>query len=352
MSMKGLAGRAVSWAAPVLVGMCLFAGGGGAAAQAPAPPAGPAPVSEDPLRALGMFLMALGELDDPARVAECPFDGNGKDKKEKGNGIPDAAEFTLLAEVLRNPRLEMGALGGVSHTQAAEAYRANLARAAEQLGDPEGAARRPWLAAAVAGYMTLDAWNADEFLEAAVRDIAGLKVRLDDYETSQLIHLPAQQDADNDAVTNREEWEYTRSVSGTAQEFARRCLDPEVRDMLPMVPLDSLRCWNDDPNDPGPNAGFLRMDTSNGGLKFNAWVKLDPDGRGIELPEEAMQLGAQQDIIRAGRLIELRLVPGQNRPFDHWSIPGTMGDRSFKKRVVFTFIAQNGPDLMVRAVPR
>ncbi|HNY86867.1 MAG TPA: hypothetical protein PKN23_10225, partial [Candidatus Hydrogenedentes bacterium] len=101
MSMKGLAGRAVSWAAPVLVGMCLFAGGGGAAAQAPAPPAGSAPVSEDPLRALGMFLMALGELDDPARVAECPFDGNGKDKKEKGNGIPDAAEFTLLAEVLR-----------------------------------------------------------------------------------------------------------------------------------------------------------------------------------------------------------------------------------------------------------
>lgn len=350
-------------------GMCFFAALGGAPSAfaqllAPSPEgASPAPeaagranaeassFAQDPLRALGVFLMALGELDDPAKVADCPFDGNDEHGPGSGNGLPDAVEFALLAEVLSTPGVDFGLTGGVAHVSAVEAYRANLARAEENLG-AEAAARHPWLVAVMAAYMTIGAWDVEAFLASAVQDIAGLKVSLKGYDSSQRRHLAAKEDADNDAVTNQEEWEYTRSVSKPVQEYVRRCLDPKAHDMLPMVPLDSLRCWNDDLNNPGPQAGFLRMDTSNGGMKFRAWVKLDPEGRGIEVPPEALETGASQEIIRAGRIIELRLLPGQDKAFHYWNIPGTMADGSPKKRVVFTFVAQNGPEFVVRAEPR
>ncbi|NLV41508.1 MAG: hypothetical protein GXY15_09830, partial [Candidatus Hydrogenedentes bacterium] len=255
-----------------------------------------------------------------------------------GRYLDGVVEFAFLDAVMHDPRVDLGLVGGIVQATAHAAYWANHARAAEELG-AEAAGQYPWLVETMAAYMTIGGWDVPDFVRSVVLESTGLEIEATGYDSSQHRHLDPQADADNDAVTNLEEWEMGGSLTEPLADLLDRMLDPELDDMPEPEPLDSLHCWNDDLSAPGPGSGYLRMDQ--GGMAFRAWVKLEPGGKGIELTHGQLT-GGEQDIIRAGRIIELRVKPDQDEAFHQWYIPGTLADGSSKKRVEFTFNADTG----------
>ena len=83
---------------------------------------------------LGAFLVAIGELSDPAHAVNNAWDRGVVSFVDggpvfSGNGIPDAVEFKLLETVLKYATLDLGFEGGLMNGHAYQDWRYNLAQA-------------------------------------------------------------------------------------------------------------------------------------------------------------------------------------------------------------------------------
>src|SRR5262249_26448657 len=123
----------------------------------------------------------------------------------EGNGIPDAAEFSLLQAVLQNVNLDLSRDGGVVHDFAWNVWAANLAQATADLGGVSG--MTDGIIRAAAAYMTLGTYGHTAFVKEACDDAFSVELDKADYDTSRQRFLAEDHDADADGADNVEEWD-------------------------------------------------------------------------------------------------------------------------------------------------
>jgi len=131
-----------------------------------------------------------------------------------GNGIPDAAEFYMIEEVLEDPELRLRSSTGITYGALYDAWTANVAQAESDLELTEG--QDGWIVHTVAAYMTLGDYGSRERIQSLVDDYYSEEGMLDDaaYDTWPARYLSADEDADWDSYSNRSEWEDVIAGSG------------------------------------------------------------------------------------------------------------------------------------------
>lgn len=140
------------------------------------------------------------------------------------NGIPEGFEMALVQAILKNPKLDLSARGGVSHDAVQKAYvQANASARADTKALSLLWATTPDV---IAGYTLL---GKDS--HAAIKSMtAGFGAPLEhDYSLALEFdrYLSAEGDADGDGFTNRQEYYATREQGRDA--YVRAALDPDVR---------------------------------------------------------------------------------------------------------------------------
>ena len=173
---------------------------------------------------LEYFLQDIGAEEDIST-----FDGNEiryNAKVERvyvGNGIPDVAELCLVEAILNRRSLDHSFRSGVYHDFIWDIWNVNLAQAAVDLPDED-----PRIHRVVAGYMTLGDYKSEGFIDKLVTihyNSEGLNTAA--YETNGQRYLYYKADADNDGVSNYQEWEYASPDNSIANipEFVDAALD-------------------------------------------------------------------------------------------------------------------------------
>jgi len=119
-----------------------------------------------------------------------------------GNGLPDAAEFSLLERVLLDKDIEMAEEFGVSHAEVWEDYARNIEQAAADLGGllPD------YFQRVVAAYMTIGTSGMVGMITDTVDEYLGAELNWGEYGTNSSKHLAHDADADADGASNIEEW--------------------------------------------------------------------------------------------------------------------------------------------------
>lgn len=127
-----------------------------------------------------------------------------------GNGIPDAAEFHLLEHVMRNAGIDLSARSGVTSGRTFEAWQTNLARARLDLGTGVHSS----MPRVVAACMTLGGHDTVQSLLDLLAG-AGVQALPDpaDYDRSRQRFFGGKKDADNDGVTNADQWEHVDGLA-------------------------------------------------------------------------------------------------------------------------------------------
>jgi hypothetical protein len=172
---------------------------------------------------LDYFLQAVGESETAATFDrnEVEFDSEGR--VYVGNGILDAAELYLLETVLKTRHLDWTVRSAIAHEPVWAAWRTNLARAGADLSGYD-----PRIIRVVAGYMTLGDFDTVESVRDLVNGaLTGVTIDRNDYDRSSQIYFLWKRDADNDGVSNIEEWQ-AASPSGSLQDieaYAEAALD-------------------------------------------------------------------------------------------------------------------------------
>lgn len=134
---------------------------------------------------------------------EIDYDGDGNEVFV-GNGIPDAAEFCLVQGVLKRPALDLSARSGVVHGPVWRAWQHNLKQARADLS-AQGDER---FIRAVAAYMTLGGFGTCESAKELVeRTFPNVLIEVTAYDRSRNRFFDQDEDADNDGLSNRDEWD-------------------------------------------------------------------------------------------------------------------------------------------------
>jgi len=150
-------------------------------------------------------------------------DGNGPNGA--GNGLKDADEMALVAEIMKRPGLDLRSRGGVDHAAVAAA----LAQArTSAIRDMTALSRQyPTAADAAAGYAMLGNVSKTSYsamsagFGAPMNGDYGLALALDRF-------LSPEGDADGDGVSNGDE--YLAQAAGGRAAFLRAALDPAIRE--------------------------------------------------------------------------------------------------------------------------
>lgn len=160
----------------------------------------------DLLSDLGDFLVEIGENTVQSDVYNLDTDwgdsypDNGS-QVFTGNGMPDAAEFALLEAVLKDVNLSMTDRAGIGHYFAWISFEANRAQAQIDLANESEAIQN-----AVAGYMTLGGYEYELKIKELIQTQYGVSIDTLNYRTQVSDDLAPKKDADNDGVSNLEEY--------------------------------------------------------------------------------------------------------------------------------------------------
>ena len=131
------------------------------------------------------------------------------------NGIPDAAEFSLLQTILKDFRLDLTRHSGVNSDLVWKAWEQNLAQA--QLDLP-GVTNMSILRT-VAAYMTLGDYPSTHMITELIHGIEPTVTLNDEnYDTNSSIFLAHDEDADNDGISNETNWNAIVAL-GTTDAF-------------------------------------------------------------------------------------------------------------------------------------
>ena len=121
------------------------------------------------------------------------------------DGIPDGALLCLLQETLARPRMGENWEEGATFLLAAKAWRANLAVAAENLG--EVAWSHPETPHLMAAYATIDGIFGTEAFALLVEECTGHQIEFHGFDNAMAGWLPSNESIHNHARTNSTIWE-------------------------------------------------------------------------------------------------------------------------------------------------
>ena len=147
-------------------------------------------------------------------------DNNGA---EVGNGIPDATEMALVAEILRRPDYDLSETGGASHKPVRQAFETALEAANNDLW----LLRKIWGTSpeVIAGYSLLGATSFQRIKTMT----EGFGASLDSDYTNGIAlekYLSAEGDADGDGVSNRSEY---LAADKSRAAYLKAALDPSIK---------------------------------------------------------------------------------------------------------------------------
>ena len=176
--------------------------------------------SLDLVHDLDVFLRAICVNDYPGDVMNLDFDrGNIELHKAEGDtylpdGIPDVAQFYLLQTILKDVHLDLAETGGVLHHDVWNTFEQNVSRARQDLPYSNQA-----IVNTVAAYMTLGTFGFRAMIAGEVDEHIHLYLDPANYANQVSRYLRADGDADNDGVSNYEEWQNAaESATSTPQE--------------------------------------------------------------------------------------------------------------------------------------
>ena len=150
----------------------------------------------------------LSQIPDASGSTVETFDKNEVEYDDLGrvqtaNGVPDSAELYLLEAVLKNRRLDLSGQSGVANDPVWEAWEQNVSRAQQDFPTQDPRVQR-----VIAGYLTLGDFGSAAFIEEVNESTFSSSTFAPGlYNRVAQRWLRAEADADNDGVSNREEWE-------------------------------------------------------------------------------------------------------------------------------------------------
>lgn len=167
------------------------------------------------------------EIDFDATLKSVGFDltktdGN-LDASGAGNGIPDAEELALVAEILKNPKLPV-TKGGVKRSDVVDAFAQARASAHQDFASLE--ARWPKIADLAAGYAMLGEGSKAAFAKMSTGFGVAMK---GDYSKAVALgrFLAWNGDADGDGVTNKDE--YLGFIGKGRAAYLKAALDATIK---------------------------------------------------------------------------------------------------------------------------
>lgn len=314
---------------------------------------------------LGHFLVSTGINEEASDVWNLNHDRGDyhydvSDTVYTGDGIPDAAEFYLLQELLLNRTYDRSNSGGAAHGEIIDAFSANLLQTEADLGSVADA----HAVRTVAAYMTMGSYALTRMITAAVRDTWSIELDAQEYDTRGHRHFHSEGDVDGDADTNLMEWIFARDDNpGDAEAqvaaYAARAMDQTLTGAEPEGSPEGSPEGEGTPEGEGmqegegagegegePNECRCTNDANIGTATFT----LIADA-GLEVSATLLSTGGTcqdraltgaGDVVKKGSDIRVsaKTASGAKAKFYKWSAPGTFINGSDSATEVFT-ITQN-----------
>jgi len=253
------------------------------------------------------------------------------------NGIPDAAELYLLEYILKNPTIDHSRRSGIAHDYAWKVWEQNLDSVTSDL--PPGT--DPRITRATAGLISLGHFASVKLASELAAEATGVMLNANEkedptnpaspyrYEQNAGSFLSADGDADNDGLTNREEWNAASPVASldNLETYALYATNGNDVPEEPDIDLSRFSCEN------SLCVGRQEIRVSDiqypmeGLMPSNPHVFVNGD---VILPGENM-VGA-----RLGHMLRTIAVPGPDAKFGRWHAPGTLldGSRQFSEEII------------------
>jgi hypothetical protein len=308
---------------------------------------------------LAAFLTALG-IPEPSYetfdLNNVQYDDAGE-REYVGNGIPDAAELYLLQKVLETPSIDLSQSSGIVSDVVYDAWTKNITQAQYDLQDFD-----PHVQRGVAAYMSLGDFETVEMLKWLIQQnqqasgiFSGYNLNTDAYDRTCQQYFYYDNDADNDGLTNLEEWQnaspdnsldhleafVTAALDGNSAATAGGVNGAASRPVAEQA--SALSTSSQATPCPCAPPVYARL-----GYPPPA-VSVIPPGCSVALKSNGVSLpmAIGEDVALAlGQEVEVTAVPGPGYAFVRWSVEtfsgaGTFtaavnGSRNKKQRLVLT----------------
>lgn len=160
------------------------------------------------------------------------------------NGIPDIAELLLLERVLTDSTIDFGAVYGIRHVFAWEAWEQNLSSIVQSAPELD-----PRIQRIVAGYICFGDTPSEKLMQSLLqKHFPDTVLNTGDFDSSLMGYfLPGSGDPDNSGSSNLQEWNAIEKTGTLADMlgFADAALDGARSADPPTPPAGAGDAWNE-----------------------------------------------------------------------------------------------------------